>query len=528
MAKRHQVGIEIKTTGDPKGARITEDALEEVEEAARKVRQELDKIDGIDPVVKKQIQGVADSMDRAAVSGRKLAAAKNQTATSSRNSGLAVLEFSRAVEDAQYGIRGVLNNIPQLVLLMGGGGGLAGVISLAAVGLSTLFSALGSTEEKLGDTKEETSELVDKFRQLEDAANQARYESFVASLDEINNKLEVQNTAFKNSIELMSLHQEQALKVAAAQANLERARIAQRVITDPNFTKEDAAQELEFLRIQEIQLEGAKEIAAVQKKKILASRKVAELEARIAAEQEAQFRNAKRDRALRERISQLEAQQGTQQFLQGQRDSAIANQSEQDGFINTMLRGAANAMATNREDLSKRTDFMRSAPDQDFIDQTFTDRDRGELEALKAAVKRGNDWFKGSADLMRGLRNDLEIAQDGAENIAEAAEAATQNTEIVTDIKVKTKEVEGQTRRQKEALKEADGLLLDIAKDGILDSQERQEATALLQKFNQDSTLANSATAEVLRRLVTEAQTTAREMSALRETVKAIQASRGR
>lgn len=46
------------------------------------------------------------------------------------------LAFSQAVEDAQYGMRGVLNNIPQMVIGFGGGVGLAGAISLAAVAAS--------------------------------------------------------------------------------------------------------------------------------------------------------------------------------------------------------------------------------------------------------------------------------------------------------------------------------------------------------------------------------------------------------
>jgi len=145
--KKHRVGIEIGVTRTGNGAEKTEQALENVEDQARDLRRELDKIDGLDPKVRAQIEGVANSMDRAAVSGRKMAAAKSQAGQSSRKSGLAVLEFSRAVEDAQYGIRGVLNNIPQLVMLLGGGGGLAGVISLAAVGLTQLVSHFNETEE---------------------------------------------------------------------------------------------------------------------------------------------------------------------------------------------------------------------------------------------------------------------------------------------------------------------------------------------------------------------------------------------
>lgn len=52
------------------------------------------------------------------------------------------LAFSQAVEDSQYGIRGVLNNIPQMVMGFGGTMGLAGAISLAAVAATALYPLL--------------------------------------------------------------------------------------------------------------------------------------------------------------------------------------------------------------------------------------------------------------------------------------------------------------------------------------------------------------------------------------------------
>jgi chromosome segregation ATPase len=58
------------------------------------------------------------------------------------NSSMGFLAFSQAVEDAQYGIKGVLNNIPQMILGFGGSMGLAGAISLAAVAAVQLYPHL--------------------------------------------------------------------------------------------------------------------------------------------------------------------------------------------------------------------------------------------------------------------------------------------------------------------------------------------------------------------------------------------------
>jgi hypothetical protein len=58
------------------------------------------------------------------------------------NSSMGFLAFSQAVEDAQYGIKGVLNNIPQMILGFGGSMGLAGAISLAAVAAVSLYPVI--------------------------------------------------------------------------------------------------------------------------------------------------------------------------------------------------------------------------------------------------------------------------------------------------------------------------------------------------------------------------------------------------
>jgi myosin heavy subunit len=72
----------------------------------------------------------------------KIAAQTKQISAASNSGALGFLALSQAVEDAQYGLRGVLNNIPMMVMGFGGGPGLAGAISLAAVALSMLWPEL--------------------------------------------------------------------------------------------------------------------------------------------------------------------------------------------------------------------------------------------------------------------------------------------------------------------------------------------------------------------------------------------------
>lgn len=59
--------------------------------------------------------------------------------TSNLDGGRALMEFARGAEDAQYGIQGVLNNIPQFVQAIGGPSGIVGAVSIASVVLYQLY-----------------------------------------------------------------------------------------------------------------------------------------------------------------------------------------------------------------------------------------------------------------------------------------------------------------------------------------------------------------------------------------------------
>lgn len=70
-----------------------------------------------------------------------------------QNAAMGFLEVSRAVEDAQYGFRGVINNVPGMVMAFGGSMGLAGGISLAVVALYNLGKAYTAWLESIDGSK---------------------------------------------------------------------------------------------------------------------------------------------------------------------------------------------------------------------------------------------------------------------------------------------------------------------------------------------------------------------------------------
>lgn len=139
------IDIAIRTTGAQRAAQDiqrVEGSLEDLGQQAPRTAQQIDQ--------------VGDSMQDLGT---------GQQGGRRGNAGMAALEASRAFEDMQYGIRGVLNNIPSLVLSLGGTAGLAGAISVAAVGASILWEKFSGGAKK---AKEETGDMLETFKQLVD------------------------------------------------------------------------------------------------------------------------------------------------------------------------------------------------------------------------------------------------------------------------------------------------------------------------------------------------------------------------
>lgn len=87
------------------------------------------------PVMLRQI-------DRTTATQREMRRQMYQTKKATDRGAMGFLALTQAVEDAQYGMQGVINNIPQMVMGFGGTTGLAGTLSLAAVGGYAAYKAM--------------------------------------------------------------------------------------------------------------------------------------------------------------------------------------------------------------------------------------------------------------------------------------------------------------------------------------------------------------------------------------------------
>jgi len=133
MATKKEIEIKLKSTLDGKG----------VEEAKQKIDS---------------LNKSTDQLDKG-----------SQKATKSiKNMGQGMLQVAYFMDDVQYGIKGILNNIPGLVIGFGGGAGLAGALSLATLAGAKLYEWLSSTEEKSVDLTKKLEEEREAFKKLKE------------------------------------------------------------------------------------------------------------------------------------------------------------------------------------------------------------------------------------------------------------------------------------------------------------------------------------------------------------------------
>lgn len=411
------------------GARETEEAIERVVDDAQRLREEFDRTDGLDPKVRQEVNKVAESMDRAADAGKKLATAKDSVRKSSRNSGLAVLEFSRAIEDAQYGIRGVLNNIPGLVTMLGGGAGLAGAISLAAVGLTQLYERLFKVDEKAVETTDDFQELVDSMAALKEEANEVNYGKFLTSLDAAKDKLDLQNERLSANIRLLTLQRQAANQVANAQDELAKTEIAIRQATDEGFTAKDAAIELAQLELNKLARDQAEQEAKIQDEIQKARQKVLDAQKQQTLEVERSIALQEKQVELEERIADLKSKQAARGALESQITSR--REIAQGIFRNTMDVPAPGTdyqafQAENEQAMFRQMTELARLPAAAEI--------QAEIQASQSELKKTESRIQNAKARIGELRSSVEILDVQAQSVREQGEVTLETVNQITEL----------------------------------------------------------------------------------------------
>ncbi|MBV33086.1 MAG: hypothetical protein CMK36_06560 [Porticoccaceae bacterium] len=435
------VDINFRTRADSKGAREaekgikkvgrtaidTDRALDNVEDSAADLRRELDKIDGLDPKIRTDVDKLAGSLEKTAVSGRQMATAQGKNAKSTKNAGLAALEFSRAVEDAQYGMRGVLNNIPQLVQFMGGGAGLAGAISLAAVGLTQLVEALSRSGKEISNLSMIVEVARDQINELYKIAAKDGTSAMRAQIAAVVSSLDDQSSALARNTNLIQKKRQAELELAKITQDLELQEIA-RAEGALEISPQEADERRKQLEIAKVQsaadekiLQGKEKVELLNQQRLAAGAEQVKLDERIAKLQE-------KEAELRNKRNALQSRQETA-------EEAIAKGEEeikQQGFFSPTKKAIGEARIEGAELIFGEEQRRQLIEVEQRLSQF-----EGSIETLKSARKAAEEQ-----------QMNLSVAQGEAFQIA----ALTEQTETQA-VALKTKLIEA--KASNEVAKEA-------------------------------------------------------------------------
>ena len=121
-----------------------------------------------------QLNAATQAMNRQAQATHQVNTASAGGAGGMKNMGMAAMQAAYFMDDMQYGLKGVVNNIPMLLSSMGLGMGLTGVVSIAAVGVNVLVGHLKDLEGIFGDfgtstAKSEVEQLTERVEKLDRA-----------------------------------------------------------------------------------------------------------------------------------------------------------------------------------------------------------------------------------------------------------------------------------------------------------------------------------------------------------------------
>lgn len=154
--------------------------LEKYQAALKKATQQENHPDRLKALkniqeLERRISALTRAQEREAQAAEKVARSSNQLDRNSqqatrsvKNMGQGLLQVAYFMDDVQYGIKGIMNNIPGLVIGFGGGAGLAGAMSLAVLAGAKLYEWMGNTEAKskeLAKAIEQQNEAIAKSQE---------------------------------------------------------------------------------------------------------------------------------------------------------------------------------------------------------------------------------------------------------------------------------------------------------------------------------------------------------------------------
>lgn len=156
-------------------------------------------------------QTAAAEVQRLETEIKQLEGAATKAAGKKGEAGMGMLQLGQALEDAQYGLRGVMNNIPGLVMSLGLGAGAAGILQVGLVAVSQILDLIGSQSADLKDKP-----LLGELNFDEAVMEKAR--QFTELLERQRDAVQQRNAALRDTVEAAS----EAIKAEQALVNFRR------------------------------------------------------------------------------------------------------------------------------------------------------------------------------------------------------------------------------------------------------------------------------------------------------------------
>ncbi len=404
----------------------------------------------LDALSSKSLPAMESNMNQAFATAQKTAKSIASIQPAAKGSGTGLLQLAYFADDAQYGMKGILNNIPGIVQGLGMGAGIAGAISLISLTATIAYPLLkkmystADSEKAIAAAKKYNEALKANLKTLEDtAATRALEKEMTAAKEGFAVQVE-RNIVAPPGIEMLQIEIQQLQQKKALEQEIHRAKTtallaeAKAKGEDPNAIEKKAAQEAVDMTRQRLEQEEA-----LQKKlMILAGNESNRLQ--LLAQKSAQY-FGESAAALDEEISKAERNlafskaslEGAKEALQ---DDTLSSKEKQ--LARDNLRAAEERLAADEKSLAQAIAYQKTMAEQAAIAK----------EQYGAARKASSEASDTAAKKLRELAQQKSTASELAvlaERERAANEASAKAQEQKKEAQKAQKEEEKATKTEK-------------------------------------------------------------------------------
>lgn len=462
MSTAPGIDIPIRTKVDDKDVPKLEANLKALRASLRQAKAELEKASAGSSA----FDAAAADVARLKNEIKTLEGAATRAAGKKGGAGMGMLQLGQAIEDAQYGLRGVMNNIPGLVMSLGLGAGAAGVLQVGLVAVSQVLDLIGRQSKGL-----ENKPILGELTFDEKVMDQAR--QFTELLERQRDAVQQRNVALRDTVEAAA---------AAIKAEQELVKFRRQVEDEDFVSTGDPVRDAAIRRDRALQrtIEDANTRQSERDTKLAGARgeqqnreqDVAALDAQLAKQKE--LVDGVRERALLEaRIQELyKGIAADQRTLQGKIADPLKSPGKFADDIKALIAGRGSDAEVARSLQAKENELAGIAKKWGTLPMLPGFEATGDAEADE---KKRRELLAAEVDRQR----ELQKLRDDAAREAETGKRRLATTEAATSAEAQLDEAK--TAREQELIRrraEAETQRLLDEENKKRQEQAQKEATA--------------------------------------------------